>query len=242
MRFLESSGRIVLALFIAMFLSVAFCAAQEVASVDLTDINPRMEFLPPPAQAGDPSAHGGTMATLDYCDPSEQIIGDLKSTLVSLDRREYRVGDHPRFEIRIENVGENVLMIPFSPNRSDVQPPDPTQKFAYFKMILQLWVGGKRWSANTGGMVELYGDDYHSSTMITLHPGEWVRIVGKGKITLPENSAELRVADDPMTHANVQATIFRDETLLTSTASATSSKRVCFHSVQGQSLPLRVIN
>lgn len=242
MQFLESSGRIVLVLFNAMFLAVVFCAAQEVASVDLTNITPRVEFLPPPPHAGDASVHGGTMSTWDYCDASEKIIGDLKSTLVSLDRTEYRVGDQPRFEVRIENVGGNAIRIPFSPNRSEVQPSDPAQKFLYYKMLLQLWVGGKRWSADTGGVIALYGDDNHSSTMITLHPGESVRIVGKGKITLPENSDEIKVADDPATHANVQTTVFQDETLLTSTASATSSKKVCFHSVQGQSLPLRVIN
>jgi hypothetical protein len=46
-----------------------------------------------------------------------------------------------------------------------------------------LWIASsERWSTNTGDGVILYGSNDHPNTMLTLLPGEWVRVIGKGHL------------------------------------------------------------
>jgi hypothetical protein len=60
----------------------------------------------------------------DNCDVpnAPKDAGALRTTLVWLDRDEYAVGDHQKFEVRIENVGAVPVEMPFSPHLADLQP------------------------------------------------------------------------------------------------------------------------
>ena len=51
--------------------------------------------------------------------------------------------------------------------------------------------------------------------MLTMHPGEWVRIIGAGEIILPdEKSMRFIPNGDAVNHANAQVSIHEVETLL----------------------------
>src|SRR5512146_1506776 len=153
------SGRLVLALSIAVSAAASVCVAQQLASLDLTNTSPRTELRRPPSNE-DLAAHGrggGILALHDGCE-SHRFVGELKSTLISLDRTSYQVGDQPLFQVQIENAGSSAIKIPVSPNLADLQPTDPKQKFSYSRIVVQLMIGGKRWSADTGGSVTLYGN------------------------------------------------------------------------------------
>ena len=63
--------------------------------------------------------------------------------------------------------------------------------------------------------------------MLKLRPGEWVRIIGKGRICLNGDVMEFVRAGDAVTHTNARIIIHQDETLLTPTATATISYGVC---------------
>ena len=91
----------------------------------------------------------------------------------------------------------------------------------------QLWIGGARWTTNRGGTVSLYGSDQHPDTMLTRHPGEWVGIIGKGRITLAREVMGFIRNEDAVSHANAKVSIHEDETLLTANVSATISHGVC---------------
>jgi hypothetical protein len=137
-------SRGVLVIVVGLFPS---CTAQEAGSVDLTHIIPRMDLRRPPLQPGDPTQRGGAIEHHADCVGSKQELM-VQTTLVGLDRREYAIGDEPKFEVRVTNVGSSALRIPVSPHLADMQPPNASTKFAYSKLTIELYVGGKTWSSN----------------------------------------------------------------------------------------------
>jgi hypothetical protein len=209
------------------------CPAQEIGSVDLTEVAARTEFRRPPATGKANQARGG--AGFDDLHNCPHSVGDnaaLRTTLVSLDRSSYEVGDEPRFEVTVENIGPIPLRIPFSPHVADLQPEDPAQKFSYSELQVELWVAGKEWCSNSSG-VSLYGDDDHAGTMLTLQQGEWVRIIGKGKLYLPFDTSAQSVD-----RAYAEVSLIRDETLLTAKATARVRHKVCIGQTWGRSIPI----
>jgi hypothetical protein len=145
-------------------------------------------------------------------------------------------------------VGSSSITIPFSPNLSDVQPLNPAKKFSYLELNITLWMGsGERWGSSTGGQVGLYGVKTHLDSVLTLHPGEWVRVIGQGQLILPEGgTVTFYEALHPLTkeyppdHMYAEASLYRDETLITSTQSATARHEVCLSKEHGESIPIQV--
>ena len=215
-------------LFLLMAIAVAVdCSAQEIAFVDLTKLSAHRELRRPPPSKNTGELHGGIEHTYGGCGDSRKTI-TLRIALVSLDRTHYQLGDEPVFEVTVENTGSASLRIPFSPHLADVQPKDPAQKFAYSELQLQLWIASDiGWSANTGGGVTLYGADDHLGTMMTLNPGEWARIVAKGKFSLPTDRIQLLPSGHSIDHAYAVAELYRTETLLTSGAIGTVKYKAC---------------
>ena len=218
----------------------ARCAAQEVGFVDLTKVTAHRGLRRPSPTRGANEARSGVQEVRP-CFDSVNSESELRTTLVSLDRTHYQVGDEPTFEVTVENVSSAPLRIPFSRHLADLQPENPAQKFARSELQLVLWIAaGTEWSANTGGGVTLYGAEDHPNTMLTLSPGEWVRIIGKGKFILPAEgvSAELIPSGHPIDHVYAQVSLYRVETLLTPTAAATLSREACLRQTQGGSVPI----
>ena len=166
----------------------------------------------------------------------------MRTTLVWLDRDEYAVGDNQKFEVRIDNVGSVPVEIPFSPHLADLQPADPSQKFGYSLVRVQFLIGGTKWDwTSSDGDVILYGASQHAGTMLTMQPGEWVRIIGTGKIILPdENIMRFIRNGDAVNHANTQVSIHEVETLLAARASAAISHGVCPNRSQGPSVAMKL--
>jgi hypothetical protein len=105
-----------------------------------------------------------------------------------------------------------------------------------------LWIGGKHWNANTGGGVVLYGADDHPGTMLTLHPGEWVRVIGKGRMALPPDDSVVNLIrlGDAVDQANARVTVSRTETLVAPAGAATVSREECLNQSQGESVSITV--
>jgi hypothetical protein len=227
-----------LAVAVALF---STCLAQEIASVDLTKIEGRVDLRRPRATSPMAGGYNGIQQT-ESCFDSAHYAGALRASVVSLDRTHYQVGDASKFEVTVENTGAASIRIPFSPHLADLQPKDPGQKFSYSDLHMVLWIaGGEHWSANTGGGIVLYGDDDHSGTMLWLHPGQWVRIVGQGKFALPGHqlNAEL-IRSHPPDRVYAEASLYREETLITPTQSATVEREVCVAHTRGQSVPIQL--
>ena len=131
-----------------------------------------------------------------------------------------------KFEVRIENIGSVPIEMPFSPHLADLQPADASQKFGYSVVRVEFWIGGTRWeTTDSRGEAALYGANQHPGTMLTMHPGEWVRIIGKA--ALPEEVMSFVRNGDAVNHANAQLSIHQVEALLTANASWTFRRGVC---------------
>jgi hypothetical protein len=233
---------------LALIFSTNASFAQEVGFVDVTQIVARTELRHPAPrsdEATDRRGGGGIVDSRhDHCDVpnAPKDAGALRTTLVWLDRDEYAVGDHQKFEVRIENVGSVPVEMPFSPHLADLQPVDASQKFGYSVVRVEFWIGGTRWDEtdSTWGDVALYGASQHPGTMLTMHPGEWVRIIGTGKITRPEEGMRFIRNGDAVNHANAQVSIHEVETLLTANAYATISHGVCPNRSQGPDVAMKL--
>jgi hypothetical protein len=131
--------------------------------------------------------------------------------------------------------------VPFSPHLSDLQPDDPGQQFAYYDLQIALWIdAGGRWSTNTTGSAILYGANEHANTMLTLNRGEWVRVVANGHFDLDEDLIKLTLSGYPADQAYAQASLFREQTLITASQSATAGREVCMSKTQGRTIPIQL--
>src|SRR5437764_14522920 len=117
--------------------------------------------------------------------------GALQTNIESLDRQRYSDGDWLMFEVIIKNVGSIPLKIPFSIDLAELQPEDAAQGFRYSALQVSLLAAAGNNKRVIGlAMVRIYGAEGRPNTMVTLHPGEWVRIAGRDKIHFPtERSA-----------------------------------------------------
>jgi hypothetical protein len=138
---------------VALIVATAFvstCRAQEVASLDLTKVAVRDGLRRPKATSPVTGGYSGTEQT-SPCLDSTQEVGALRTSLVSLDRTHYQLGDEPRFEVTVENAGSTPVRIPFSPQLADLQPENPAQKFSYSKLQITLWIAAsKQWGTTSG--------------------------------------------------------------------------------------------
>jgi hypothetical protein len=218
------------------------CVAQEVGFVDLTQVQARMQLRRPVPQNGEAVGSRGGITQFHECDPSTKDAGTARTSLVWLDRDEYAVGDQNKFEVRIENIGSVPIKVPFSPHLADLQPKDASQQFGFSELTVELWIaGGERWSSNTGGAIYLYGSGRHPGTILTMLPGEWVRIIGEGKFTPPDESVNLiRSTGVAVSQAYAQSSIYDAEELLTATSAATILHRVCLIQIQGPGVPMKL--
>jgi len=253
---MHSLSRSIIHLTLALAVAVALfsiCLAQGVASVDLTTIE-QVPMRRPAATS--PMTGGYQEAQQEYpCGPDSLSGGSsdsartgdaLRASLVSLDRTPYHVGDKSTFEVRIENTGSGPIAIPFSPHLANLQPQDPARKFSYSALKIVLWIaGGDHWSASTAGnIIDLYGDDDHPGSMLSLQPGQWARIIVEGKFALRPSHPNPQAADvirsHPADHVYAKASIYHDETLVTPTQSATVEHEICIVHTPGESAPIEL--
>jgi hypothetical protein len=211
------------------------CWAQEVGSLDLTKVVMRRDLRRP---AG---IRQGPAVFADFsCGNNTRKTGMLHTEIESLDRQRYMAGDWLRFEITIKNVGSIPLRIPFSPDLADLQPEDAAQKFGYSALQVSLWAAAGNDTHKVGlNIVRLSGAEDHANTMVTLSPGEWVRIAGRDKIHFPPDQTTVDLIHaGAFDRAYPQVAVYHSETSLTPTSSATDSHEICIQQTRGKGFPI----
>jgi hypothetical protein len=190
-------------------MAVLLCAspaliAQEVAYLNLLGVTPRREFRAP--KAPDPVCEDGVCTgggvgsgSVGCGAPARDEPRALKTTLVSLDRFSYTAGDELEMEVRIENVGSLAMDIPWSPHLSDLQPADETLAFSYSSLYLSLLL--RRPDGQTEDILveSLYGVQGRAGSLLTLRPGQWVRLRMETTLSVPVE----KLAEDGRWSANV---------------------------------------
>jgi|SRR5579864_406370 len=88
---------------------------------------------------------------------------------------------HQRVEVefRVENIGTTLLRLPIHPSLTDLRPKDLAATFEFYRMTLPLvaLVAAKGSALEAGGL-ELYGSVTRPDTLLTLKPGESIRVRG----------------------------------------------------------------
>lgn len=215
--------------------------AQEVAAIDLIHVEARTELRRPPPLAGTSAGYGGAHDIYE-CSDSDKATGALLTTLTELDRQHYTAGDDAFIQIVVQNIGRSPVQIPVSPHLADFQPADPGQGFAVIELTSVLLIGGKQWQSTSGIGHKLYGSDDRPGTILTLQPGESVRIIDRAKIDVIGSNADVdRIRQrDPIDHLNAKVSTARAEIMLGPAAIASVSREVCLSSRQGPDVPVTV--
>jgi hypothetical protein len=223
-------------------LFVSTGCAQEVASLDLTKIAQRSDLRRPKATSPPTSGDSGAGQST-HCPRSKPKVGELRTSLRWLDRTSYRLDDEPIFEVQVENTGSTTIRIPFYPHLADLQPDNPAKNFPYSDLRIMLWIAAEdgEWSTNTGGSISLYGNDGHAGTMLSLKPGQWVRIVGTGKFSDPRNGpGDELIRLHPVGRVYARAALYREQTLITPTQAAAVAQEVCIEQTHAQTVPIQL--
>jgi len=196
-------------LLLLLLATSALLEAQEVRVVDLFNVNQRTDLRFPPAPSdcidGEPCVGGGVggLSVADGApDPSDPralgiALDRLTPTDITLDAFET--------EFRLLNTGLAPISVPVWPHLSDLQPSSESQPFSYLSLALEVRLSGNGPAQASGvGWVELYGSAERGDTIITLKPGEWVRVKARVKLhTWPTKSMEAQLRGDFWFHDNV---------------------------------------
>jgi len=196
-------------LLLLLLTTSALLKAQEVRVVDLLNVNQRTEVRFPPAPSdcipGEPCVGGGfgggsvADGAPDPRDPRALgvALDRVTPTDITLDPFEA--------EFRLLNTGLAPIRVPIWPHLSDLQPPSESQPFSYLSLALEVRLSSTGLPQASGvGWVELYGSAEHEDTIITLKPGEWVRVKARVKLqTWPTKPMEAQLRGDFWFHDNV---------------------------------------
>lgn len=158
--------------------------AQEVRYIDLTAVEQRTELRYPPAPPCSPNGSCGGYSSVGIGDGAPDIR-DPHALGVYLTHRTTTQIDpsHPfQVEFKVVNTGKAPLAVPVSPDLSDLQPPDDSVAFHYLSMTLVVSVVE---DSRSHASVELYGAEHHEQTIVTLQPGEWIRVTANVKLSAP---------------------------------------------------------
>lgn len=119
-------------------------------------------------------ASGGGGVSGSYNTRSPKL--PLKITLLSLDRRSYRIGENLIFDVTIKNVGKDIVVIPWSPDRAQIRPDEKGFPPGYLDATLSLAITDRVLGEQIIYGPLLYGSELVPSSLRKLLPGQTVRI------------------------------------------------------------------
>ncbi|MFZ0317659.1 MAG: hypothetical protein WAL56_00925 [Candidatus Sulfotelmatobacter sp.] len=178
--------------------------------MDLINIEQRTALRSPPAQQPDcvtsEPCEGGGVGSIGITDGAPDprdpralgvALDSVRPTDITLDAFEA--------EFRVLNTGLVPIDVPVSPHLSDLQPPEEWQPFSYLSLGLEVYLTSTGPTPALGlGWVQLYGAVEHEGTIITLKPGQWVRIKAKVKLhTWPSQPVEAQLQGNFWLHKNI---------------------------------------
>jgi hypothetical protein len=164
----------------SLFLYSSLLNAQEVKYIDLS-VSQFTELRHPPAPHCETDVCGG-YSWGRVADGGPNVPGPQSIGVYLLHVSPIRIMPLKPFEaeFRILNSGVATIVLPVSPHLSDMQPADESRPFSYFSLALVVSI--KEDSRHAAlAVAELYGATDREGTMLTLQPGEWIRV--KAKLT-----------------------------------------------------------
>ncbi len=187
----------------------AFLQAQEIKFIDLSRVQQRTSLRFPPAQQPDCAPNqgcvgggygGGSVVDGAPAPRDPRALGAAIDSVVPTDI----TLDPFDVEFRILNTGLVPIDLPVSPQLTDLQPANEWQAFKYLSLALEARLSATSPVQALGlGYIELYGSAEHEDTIVTLKPGQWIRVKGKLKLhTWPAQPVEGQLRGDFWIHEN----------------------------------------
>jgi|SRR5262245_60084682 len=180
-----------------IFLLFAFsCSqlnAQEVKYIDLSSVLQRTELRHPPAPPANcgvnASCVGGGFGGVSVADGAPDVKDPhaLGVYLVRVIPTDINPSEPLEAEFQLLNTGLAPIEVPLWPHLSDLQPHDDSVTFSYFSLGLGIRVSGESSGPEVSSFsgVQLYGSPDDARTMLTLRPGEWIRVRTNVKLSSP---------------------------------------------------------
>jgi hypothetical protein len=167
---------------LSLLLSVIPLFAQQVKFIDLTATDQRVELRYPPALPAQ-NGVGGDYSSISVgdCAPDFRDPRSLTVYVQSVIASDGNPKKPFEAEFKVLNTGKVPLELPVSPHLSDLQPNDASAPFTYMSLALAIFPVE---DLSSIGFVELYGKADAPDTMITLKPGEWLKVVAKVNFSL----------------------------------------------------------
>jgi hypothetical protein len=111
-----------------------------------------------------------------------------KITLIDIDKESYFLGDQAIFNIKLENIGQTAIILPWSGDYDRVKPDDEKMPPGYLSAIINLAVEGNGQGTLFFGGETVYGSDLFPGSLKRLDPGRSAQI--KVRTQLRPNSSE----------------------------------------------------
>src|SRR5262249_3975802 len=187
-----------------LFLFALSCSpllnAEELKYIDLSSVRQRTDLRHPPAPSV--NCHGSTscvsagFAGMSVADgaPDVQDPHALGVYLVRIVPTDINPSEPIEAEFKVLNTGRAPIEIPVWPHLSDLQPSDESLTFTYLSLGLGIRVSVEGPDVFSLGSVELFGSSDDARTVLTLRPGEWIRIRSKVKLSaLPQEPRNVQL-------------------------------------------------
>lgn len=113
----------------------------------------------------------------------------LQITLISLNKHSYEMGEEMIYNVVIRNVGRDVVVIPWSPDRDQIKPEEMTYPPRYVDAILSLVITDEVLGEQMIYGPSLYGSEHVPSSLKKLRPGQAVRIRAPSRWVLMSDDA-----------------------------------------------------
>jgi hypothetical protein len=165
-----------------VFGTAALLAAQEIGFLDVSAVPIQQRLREPLGGIG--QSVGGK--SLNSGSASAQVLLNLKLRPVSSS------GQEIDYEIQLTNIGQERIVIPWTPSPRDVEPEDPSASYTFIVASLTLWAVTETGGAEVLSSALLFGSEA-SSTLKELAPGQSVRIRARTKIEGEPNLRPTRV-------------------------------------------------
>src|SRR5262249_55971144 len=108
----------------------------------------------------------------------------LRVTLLGLDKQTYRIGDEAIFDIRLENVTKNTIVIPWSGDHEKVNPDENQTPPNYLMSGVSLTFQDGAYGEQIFGVEGIFGSSLVPASLKTLEPRRSVRIRLKTRLSL----------------------------------------------------------
>ena len=165
--------------------------AQQIGLLDLTTAIEKDRLREPEGMGG------VSCGSSDHTDYPEVAI-----SLTSLDRTQYALGEDVRFEVKIQNVGKDPVVLPWAENVADFEPQDPAVQYSYREGTVSLRIGSVE--ENFLIFSSFYGSTERPESLKVLRRGEWVTVRGRTQLTTSDDWVFKRFRNNTLVNTQVK--------------------------------------